>query len=65
MLKAFGVKRKDGLIQVNESFATSTKGVFAGGDSVNGGETVVQAVADGKKAAEAIAKYLARKRRVN
>jgi glutamate synthase (NADPH/NADH) small chain len=65
MLKAFGVKRKDGLIQVNENFATSIKGVFAGGDSVNGGETVVQAVADGKKAAEAIDKYLSRKRRVN
>ncbi len=64
-LRSFGVRRKDGLIQVKEDFSTSIKGVFAGGDSVNGGETVVQAVADGKKAAEAIHKHLSRKRRAN
>lgn len=63
-LKAFGVRRKDGLIQVDENYATSIKGVFAGGDAVNGGETVVQAVADGKKAAEAIDRHLSRRRRV-
>jgi glutamate synthase (NADPH/NADH) small chain len=64
-LKAFGVKRKNGLIQVNESHATSIKGVFAGGDAVNGGETVVQSVAEGKKAAETIDKYLSKRRSVN
>jgi glutamate synthase (NADPH/NADH) small chain len=64
-LRGFGVKRKDGLIQVNESYATSIKGIFAGGDAVNGGETVVQAVADGKKAAEAMDKYLSKQRRRN
>lgn len=64
MLRSFGVKTKDGLIQVGEDFSTSIKGVFAGGDSVNGGETVVKAVAEGKKAAEAMHSYLCRKRRV-
>ncbi len=64
-LRAFGVKRKDGLIQVDENYATSIKGVFAGGDTVNGGETVVQAVADGKKAAEAMDRYLSKLRRRN
>ncbi len=34
------------------------EGVFIAGDIVNGGETVVQAVADGKVAAEEILKYL-------
>ena len=37
---------------------TSKEGYFAGGDVVNGGSTVVQAVADGKAAAERIALYL-------
>jgi glutamate synthase (NADPH/NADH) small chain len=49
---------KDGLIEVDKNYATSVKGVFAGGDAVNGGDTVVEAVAEGKKAAEAIDKYL-------
>ena len=35
------------------------KGVFAGGDYVTGGKTVVEAVAQGKAAAESICRYLA------
>lgn len=38
--------------------ATSNSKVFAGGDLVNGGETVVRAVAEGRKAAAAIHAYL-------
>ncbi|MBC7186925.1 MAG: FAD-dependent oxidoreductase, partial [Calditrichaeota bacterium] len=38
--------------------ATSRRGVFAGGDIVNGGTTAVQAVADGLAAAEEIDAYL-------
>jgi NADPH-dependent glutamate synthase beta subunit-like oxidoreductase len=55
-----GVKTEGrGLIVVDEETRmTSRKGVFAGGDSVNGGDTVVQAIAEGKKAAECISKYL-------
>ncbi len=37
---------------------TTMKGVFAGGDVVRGPDTVIQAIADGKKAAIAIDKYL-------
>ena len=58
VLKSFGMKVDKGLIVVNDNFATSIKGVYAGGDAVNGGETVVEAVAEGKKAATAIDKYL-------
>jgi len=55
-----GVETKGrGLIVVDEETRmTSRKGVFAGGDSVNGGDTVVQAIAEGKKAADGINKYL-------
>jgi glutamate synthase (NADPH/NADH) small chain len=60
-LKSFGVKTEKGLIVADrENYATSVKGVFAAGDAVNGGETVVEAVAEGKKAAAAIDKYLRR-----
>ncbi|MBD3232710.1 MAG: dihydropyrimidine dehydrogenase, partial [candidate division Zixibacteria bacterium] len=49
-----------GLIVTNpDNMATSSPGIFAGGDAVNGGTTVVQAVADGRKAAEAIGKMFA------
>ena len=37
-----------------ETQATSRRGVYAGGDIVNGGATAVQAVAEGMRAAEAI-----------
>lgn len=45
-----------GLIQVSESKAKGK--YFAAGDIVNGGKTVVEAVKEGKEAAEAIMKYL-------
>jgi NADPH-dependent glutamate synthase beta subunit-like oxidoreductase len=48
-----------GLIRVDpETMMTSYPGIFAGGDIVSGGATVVRAVAEGKKAAESIARYL-------
>jgi len=37
---------------------TTMPGVFAGGDIVRGPDSVIQAIADGKKAAIAIDKYL-------
>jgi len=56
---AKGLKTKGkGIIEVNETFETSIPGVFAGGDVVNGGATVVQAVGEGKKAAISIDNYL-------
>lgn len=42
------------LIKVDGFGRTSRPGVYAGGDIVNGGATVVQAVADGLRAAQAI-----------
>lgn len=47
-----------GLVKVSDGLMTNVKGVFAGGDIVRGASTVVECVADGKKAAQNIAKYL-------
>ncbi len=41
-----------------ETYATNVPGVFAGGDAIRGPSTVIEAMADGKKAAEAIDKYV-------
>jgi len=41
-----------------ETMMTSRPGVFAGGDNVNGADLVVTAVADGRRAAEAMHRYL-------
>jgi glutamate synthase (NADPH/NADH) small chain len=46
------------LIRVREDYSTSRRGVFAGGDNVNGADLVVTALADGRGAAEAIHAYL-------
>ncbi|MFZ1676844.1 MAG: FAD-dependent oxidoreductase [Saprospiraceae bacterium] len=48
----------NGTIQVNDVFQTTNKKYFAAGDAVSGGQEVVNAVADGKKAAKGIMKYL-------
>lgn len=58
-LKKIGIKTTpDGRIKVDKYFRTSLKKVFAGGDIIRGASTVVQASADGKKAAEIIKLYL-------
>jgi len=49
---------KDGKITVDGSGGTSMHGVFAGGDVVRGGSTVIQAMRDGRTAAEAIDRAL-------
>jgi glutamate synthase (NADPH/NADH) small chain len=50
---------KKGYIAVNEeTLATSKKGVFAGGDIVTGGATVILAMGAGRKAAASIHQYL-------
>ena len=50
-----------GMISANAKGKTNVAGVFAAGDAVNGGKTVVEAVADGKEAAAEILNYLAKK----
>ncbi|MHB9155265.1 MAG: NADPH-dependent glutamate synthase [Endomicrobiales bacterium] len=50
-----------GELKINDEFMTTRSGVFAGGDIV-GGETVIQAMGMGKKAAQSIKNYLFEKR---
>ncbi len=47
-----------GIIVEEETGATSKDGVYAGGDAVTGAATVILAMGAGKKAAEAIHKYI-------
>jgi NADPH-dependent glutamate synthase beta subunit-like oxidoreductase len=56
----FGVKTaRAGRIEANnDSMITSREGVYAGGDVVSGPASVIEAIADGRKAAVAIDKYL-------
>jgi dihydropyrimidine dehydrogenase (NAD+) subunit PreT len=49
---------KEGKIKIGKDGATNLKGVFAGGDAVNGGREVVDAVQAGKEAAKGILSYL-------
>jgi len=52
-----------GNIEVDpETMATSLPGVFAGGDIVRGGATVILAMGDGRRAAAAMDRYLCEKR---
>jgi glutamate synthase (NADPH/NADH) small chain len=59
-LPGLPVETKDGLIVVDRATGRTTHPkYYAGGDCVNGGREVVDAVADGKRAALAIAEALA------
>lgn len=58
LVNKYKMDHKNGKIVINENCATNIKGVFAGGDAVNGGKEVVDAVEDGKRGASAILKYL-------
>ena len=49
---------KWGTVKVDENFRTNIPGLFAGGDVVNGGDTVVRAISQGRKAAKVIDEYL-------
>ena len=53
-----GIINNNGKIIIDENSATNIAGVFSGGDSVNGGKEVVDAVQAGKDGAAAILKYL-------
>lgn len=50
--------RWNNIVVDDESMLTSRKGVYAGGDIVTGGATVILAAGAGKKAARAMHKYL-------
>jgi len=57
LVDQYQINNKNGRITIDNN-ATSIKGVYAGGDCVNGGKEVVDAVEDGKHGALAILKYL-------
>ncbi len=60
-MKAAGIETKRALVAVDpDTYETTRPGVFAGGDCVNGADLVVTALADGRRAAEAIHAYLER-----
>jgi glutamate synthase (NADPH/NADH) small chain len=54
-----GLELQAGVLPVDADFQTARPGVYAGGDCVNGGGTVVEAVRQGKLAAAAIHRRLA------
>jgi glutamate synthase (NADPH/NADH) small chain len=49
---------KKGTIVVNEGMQSAIPTIFAGGDIVRGGATVILAMSDGRKAAKAMHEYL-------
>ena len=53
--------RKGCLVADEDTMATTREGVYAGGDAVTGAATVILAMGAGKKAAEAMDKYLREK----
>jgi dihydropyrimidine dehydrogenase (NAD+) subunit PreT len=52
------IEHKSGKIAINNNCSTNIKGIFAGGDCVNGGKEVVDAVQAGKEGAKAILNYI-------
>ena len=58
LINKSGLANKNGKIVIDSSCATNIAGVFAGGDAVNGGMEVVDAVQAGKDGAAAILRYL-------
>lgn len=58
LMNESGIKNAKGKIIIDSNCATNIKGVFAGGDAVNGGKEVVDAAQAGKDGARAIISYL-------
>jgi NADPH-dependent glutamate synthase beta subunit-like oxidoreductase len=49
-----------GNLRVDGNSMTSSPGIFAGGDCVLGGSSVVRAIHQGRRVAEAVNKYLSK-----
>jgi len=58
LVNSNALKNKSGKLDIDTNQSTNLKGVFAGGDAVNGGKEVVDAVQAGKDGADGILKYL-------
>lgn len=58
-LEGIGLTRKGTIVADEGTFATNVPGVFAGGDAINEGPGIaIEAVADGRNAADVITSYL-------
>ena len=57
-MKDLEVSRWGTIVVNGDTMHSSVDGVFAGGDIVRGGATVILAMGDGRKAAEAMDQYL-------
>ena len=57
-LEAAGVEYSPKGIMVNDDMQSSIPTIYAGGDIVRGGATVILAMGDGRKAAAAMHKHL-------
>ncbi len=62
LVKTSGLKNQQGKLSLSDQFTTNLEGVFAGGDCVNGGKEVVDAVQAGKDATVAIMEYVLEKK---
>ncbi len=60
LVSSTGLDNRGGKITVTGGAATSISGVFAGGDAVNGGKEVVDAVQAGKDGAKAILEFISK-----
>lgn len=58
LINELKIQNSKGKISIDDNCATNIKGVFAGGDAVNGGKEVVDAVQAGKDGAASILLYL-------
>jgi dihydropyrimidine dehydrogenase (NAD+) subunit PreT len=58
LINSTNLQNKYGKITTDEKGVTSIAGIFAGGDCVNGGKEVVDAVQAGKDGAAGILNYL-------
>jgi len=58
LVQKAGIENSHGKITINSNCQTNINGVFAGGDAVNGGKEVVDAVQAGKDGAKAIVTFL-------
>lgn len=58
LILAEGIENQKGKVKINNTSTTNKNGVFSGGDCVNGGKEVVNAVQEGKDAAKNMLVYL-------
>jgi dihydropyrimidine dehydrogenase (NAD+) subunit PreT len=58
LVNSNNIQNNKGKIMVSDKSVSTIKGVFAGGDCVNGGREVVDAVQAGKDGAHSILKYI-------